>query len=274
MAGIPPTQSMPQIAPGTVQQTGSGANSSVASTPPNYNLTPSTIQSQFPNGIPQVNPGQITGIPSVYGQMGGSNAYSPQTAISATQAYLQPQFQQQNNALQAALANAGIVGGTTGKATADLGSQQQTTMQNALQPFLLQEQQLKQGALTGDQSAWMTGAGENLNSANQGNQYNTTNLLNAASSDSASYNAMQEYLAGLQSGNWQSQLGSQTSLTETGMTGANAAYQPVYQQPSSPNLGGISSAFSMPSTTAAPGAGGGSNNYYGGSNLGSSLINP
>lgn len=246
-------------------------NAVTGSAPPSYNLAPSTISSQFPNGIPQVNASQISGVPSVYDQMGGASAYSPQTAINATEAYLQPQFQQQDNALNQSLANAGIVGGTSAKAFGDLGSQQQTTMQNTIQPYLTQEQQAKQAAMTGDQSAYLNASGTNVNSQNQANQYNASNQLNTAAQDSASYNAMAQYLAGLQSGNWQSQLGAQTSIAETNATNQTSAFQPNYQQPPAVNVGGLTNAFTMPTTNAATGSsGGGTTNYYGSGSSGSS----
>lgn len=111
---------------------------------------PAQVNAQTINGIPQVNAQQVTGPQSIVSQMGGAQAYSPQAAIQAAQAYLMPQFQQQDNALTEALANAGIVGGTTGKALGDLGSQQQTTLANQIQPFIQQEQSLHQSATTTD----------------------------------------------------------------------------------------------------------------------------
>lgn len=119
------------------------------------------------NQAPQVNPGQIANVPqvspqsimapqSIVGAMGGPGAYSPAASVAGISNYLQPQFQQQDNALQEALASSGIVGGTTGKAMADLGSQQQTTLMNDIQPYILSRQQMQQQATGQDVSNQMT----------------------------------------------------------------------------------------------------------------------
>src|SRR5271170_6705720 len=64
--------------------------------------------------------------------------FDPASFMSSLNTYEQPQFQQQDAALQSALANAGIVGGSTAGAEAELGEQQQQTEQGLAQSTLLQ----------------------------------------------------------------------------------------------------------------------------------------
>lgn len=177
-----------------------GGNAAAQANPVNP-YQPSTIQSQFPGGIPQLTAAQIMGAPqvqaqnigglpqanaqqisssgmpqanagqlnnpfqvhnqnvnaqqlgqpgSIIGHMGGANAYSADTATKAISDYLKPQFQQQQQGMTEALANAGIVGGSSMKAQSDLGSQQQTTMMNDIQPYLMQLKQMQQTGTTQD----------------------------------------------------------------------------------------------------------------------------
>lgn len=227
------------MSPGSTTTTGGGGAQTGTV---DFNYSPSTISSQFPNGIPQINPQQVTGVQSVNAQQ-----ISPWQAVNATEAYLNPQFQQQDQALAAELASAGIVGGTSGQAQAQLGQQQQTTLQNNIQPYL-------QTAATSNQSANLAAqeanqgtnlAGQEFN-AGQGNtaqSQNISNLLQTAGTDASTYNAMQQYIMGLQNQDYLANLGAQTNLATTAEGATTSAFNPVYQQPSTINLSGIGSAF-------------------------------
>lgn len=189
-------------------------------------LNPSTIQGQFPTGIPQLTAPQIMG-----------TALDPQQAVSAMQAYMLPQFQQQQQGLLEALASAGIVGGATGKALQDLGSGQQSQLMSDIQPYVLGNQQLGQqaqeynaGSLTGSQ------------------QFNINNLLNTAGTDANTYNNFLQFLLGGQNNDWLAQLGAVSNLNAAGAGASTAAFQPVFQQPQPFNLGGVASMFSTPTS--------------------------
>lgn len=258
------------------------ANPAAAAANPTQTITPATIQGQFPNGIPTQTASGIGSIPainatSVIAGMGGAGAYSANNAIQATENYELPQFQQQDAALQAALANAGIVGGTTGQGINQLGSQQQTQLNAQVQPLIQSEQQLEQQGLTTDannnqaaqtanQGATIAGSEFNATTNNQAQQFNIQNLLQTGQIDAATANAMSTYLMGLQNSDWQAQLGAQTTTANNGAGITSGAFQPVYQQPSGTNLSGVGSAFgsSFNPTPAASagGAGSSSNGIY------------
>lgn len=321
-------QQLSTISPGQSVATGNG--------------TPG-VQTPVITGIPKVSSQQVTNPQSIVSQMGGAQTYSPDAAISAAQNYLQPQFQQQDNALTEALANAGIVGGSTGKALSDLGSQQQTTLANQIQPYILQNRQLQQSATTQDnansiqtsianqvadlqaqgmdqatalqtattnaanqlqaqgynstmayqlasqnaqlsqqaqlanQSTALQGGEFNASNQNAGQQFNISNLLNTANTDTNSYNQFLQYLAGLQNQDWMSQLGATTSAATAGLGATTNAFQPVYSQPSATNVGGLASAFAPQGGGAAastPNLGYTSPTISGGGSGSSAYLNP
>jgi len=257
------------------------ANPIAAMQAPNQSVTPATIQGQFPGGLPSYTPSGVANQPSVTAQqiMGTSvnpTTIDPNMSIAATEAYLQPQFQQQDAALTANLANAGIVGGTAPQAQAQLGQQQQTTLQNDIQPFLqagalanqstnLQGQLANQSnafnVATANQGANLNAQQFNVNTGLQGSEYNATaqnqaqqfniqNLLQTGQIDAATANQMMQYVMGMQNQDWLAQLGAQTNLATTAEGGQNAAFNPTYQQPPQINLGGfgtaVGSAFQVP----------------------------
>lgn len=222
---------------------------------------PASIASQFPNGLPQATASGVGGVPSVNAQQITGSQIDPNMSIAATQAYLLPQFQQQQSALSANLANAGIVGGTAPQASAQLGQQQQTTLQNDIQPFLqagalanqgnnLAVQQSNQGA---NLNAQTTNAGNtlqggefNATAQNQAQQFNIQNLLQTGQIDAATYNAMMSQIMGYQNQDWLAQLGAQTSTTTNNTNNNVNAFNPIYQQPPQSNVSGIASAFQTP----------------------------
>ena len=248
-----------------------------AAAPP-QTITPATIQGQFPGGIPQATASGVGGIPAISAQqVMGSNvnptSIDPNMSIAATEAYLQPQFQQQQSALTANLANAGIVGGTAPQAAAQLGQQQQTTLQNDIQPFLqagalanqstnLAGQQSNQNnafnvgvanqganlsAQNANQNAALQGGEFNSTAQNQAQQFNIQNLLQTGQIDAATANNMMQFIMGTQNQDWLAQLGAQTSTTTNSQNNQTAAYQPVYQQPAtSSGTGALTSAFNVP----------------------------
>ena len=224
--------------------------------PSPLNMTPATIAQQFPNGIPQLNPQQVTGIPqvsapdlgalpnvsagqvsgrqiaanqiadpnSIIGGMGGASAYSPENSVAAISGYMQPQFEEQQRALTANLANAGIVGGTAPKASADLGRQQQTTLQNDIQPYILQRLQMQQAATTQDSANSLqtqeANQGANLTAAqlNQGNALQAQGMNQNANLTAQQTNlsaAEQQMLARLQA-QMQAQQLNQGAAMQTG----------------------------------------------------------
>jgi hypothetical protein len=246
--------------------TTNSANPAAAAANPAQSITPATIQSQFPNGIPSYTASGVGNVPSVSASDVMAQQINPGMSIAATENYLNPQFQQQDQALTAQLANAGIVGGTSAQAQAQLGQQQQTTLQNDIQPFLQQgalanqstnlaAQQSNQGAgLTAsqaNQNASLTGGEFNANAQNQNAQFNIQNLLNTGQIDAATANQMTQYVMGLQNQDWLAQLGAQTNLATTAEGATTSAFNPVYSQPSSTNasgLGSLASAFTSNNT--------------------------
>ena len=279
--------------------TTNSANPAAAAANPAQSITPATIQSQFPNGIPSYTASGVGSVPSVSasdvmgtGGIGYNNVnaatVNPGMSIAATENYLNPQFQQQDQALTANLANAGIVGGTSAQAQAQLGQQQQTTLQNDIQPFLQQGALANQSSInnaqatnqnaainTGEftagqnlaaqqsnqaagltasqanQNAALTGGEFNANAQNQNAQFNIQNLLNTGQIDAATANQMTQYVMGLQNQDWLAQLGAQTNLATTAEGATTSAFNPVYSQPSSTNasgLGSLASAFTSNNT--------------------------
>ena len=231
------------------------ANPAAAAANPLQSVTPATIQGQFPGGIPSYMASGVGNVNQV-----SPTTVNPQMSIAATEAYLQPQFQQQNQALTANLANAGIVGGTTAQAVGQLGQQQQTTLQNDIQPFLqagaLANQSTNLAGQQSNQSAALQGGEYNATQQNQQQQFNIQNLLQTGQIDAATANQMMQYVMGLQNQDWLAQLGAQTNLATTAEGATTSAFNPVYQQPSGTNLSGLGSAFASNNTgqAAAPAA--------------------
>jgi hypothetical protein len=151
-------------------------------------LTPEYL-SQLLGAIPMSNPSQIGGLPQIQAlmaQAAQSQGVAPVSAQSVNPALvgaapstgditsqimaaLSPQFSQQNQALTESLANAGIVGGSTGGAVAALGNQQQQQAMAQMAPYIMQGLQMQQTRDLANQGA-----------TNQGNQFNSSNALQAA----------------------------------------------------------------------------------------------
>lgn len=198
---------------------------------------PSTIQQQFPNGIPQLTAPQVTG------QQIQGTQMDPQQAISAFNSYLLPLFQQQNRGLTEDLTAAGIIGGTSGQAQQELGSGQQSQLMSDIQPYILANQQLGQDTQKFN-AQQRTGANQfNANALLGTGQFNIGNLFNSAQMDSNFYNNMLQYFAGLQNQDWLGQLSAASNFAGGTMGTAASGFQPMFQQPSPFNLGGIASAF-------------------------------
>lgn len=168
-------------------------------------------------------------------------------ATQAIESGLAPQFAQQQGALTAALANAGIVGGTAPAAASALGTQQQQTLQAAIQPLIAQYAGMGlQGALA------------NQGAQQQVGEFNIGNLIQNAMSNSGTYNQMAQYLAGLQNNDWLAQLQAETGLSQGAAGAQTGAFEPVYTQPQPINFnaGSFAPMPNVPSpTTGLPSSG-------------------
>lgn len=201
-------------------------------------IQPTYLSSVFPGGTPQAGVEQ-------------SNVESsPGSFLDMITKSLQPQFQQQDRGLQDALANAGIVGGSTAGAFQDLGKQQQSTLQNDLAASLLQSRGQQIG-----QSEFNAGA------ANTGDQYNTSNRISTGEFDVANNLTAQGQNMGFANQDWLARLNAQQNYDLAGQGAKNAAYTPIYTQPgsSTSSTGGFASALAnfqpkapTPSPTPTP----------------------
>lgn len=229
---------------------GSNGGMSMPNGQPNYHnmlATPSGLSMGAAGGSGAGVSGAMGGTPS---QPTGSSL--SQIATNAVTQALMPQFQQQQGALTAQLANAGIVGGPSGAASSALSGQQQQTLQAAIQPLIQQYASLGlQGALA-NQGAALQGSQFNAQQQNALNEYNASNLINTSLANAGSYNNMAQYLAGLQNNDWLAQLQAQTGLQEATAGGTAQAFQPIYTNPSPTNLSGLGSFASQPNTSATP----------------------
>jgi len=182
-------------------------------------FTPSYVTDMFGGGIPTSSPAQVGGIPGI----------DPTALTQQILKSLAPQFAQQNHGLTEALANAGIVGGSTGGAMAQLGLQQQSQAQGDIQPLIMQALQANQGTALN--------AGEfNAGQQNQVQQFDIGNMIRAAMGNSQDYNQMAQMYGGMQNQDWLSQLGAATNLSTAGAGAQASSFNPIYQPPA--NVGG------------------------------------
>lgn len=294
-------QNQPGYAPPMMTENGpmQAAPSPTAAAPSN-SIDPAYLSQIFPNGLPNASAAQ-TGIPTANAPtlmqlLGGAVpnvsgaqtnvALSPQDELNATLQSLMPIFGQQQNGLQDALANAGIVGGSTAGAMNDLArnqTQQATAaiaplMQNA-QSMQLQQalanagntqqagefnvgnllnsqgqsaQQLLEQALA-NQQAGLQGGEFNAGSLNNANQFNIANALNAGEYDTGTFNQMLSQMLGYQNSDWLAQLQAQLGMNEGAAGGQTGAFQPIFTQPSSPNFMGLGAAFAPAAPAPNPG---------------------
>ena len=209
-----------QEAPGTastgnVNDASSGTGAAAASP-----LQPTYLSQLFPNGLPTATAAQDTTSPST------------SSIVDSISQALQPTFKQGQRGLTEALANAGIVGGSTVGAEGALANQQQQQATSAEAPYILQGDQMGQTAALANQSA-----------TNAANQFNVSNAINGGMYDSSLQAQQADTLAGYQNQDYLEQLGLQGNVITNGQTGQTSAYQPVYQQPSQSNYGGLASSI-------------------------------
>ncbi len=163
----------------------------------------------------------------------------------------QPLFQQQQTALTDDLANAGIVGGSAAGAGNDLATQQIQQLLGTLVPAEQTAQQTQLGADEYNASAINAGNQYNASALNQNGQYNTTNALNAGQYDAGTANTLASQIMGYKNQDYLQQLNNQLSLAQGQQSGQTNAFQPIYQQASSPNFSGLAGAFGSNAASTA-----------------------
>lgn len=277
-------------------------------------ISPTYLSSLFPNGLPQVSPVGVNTAP--YSSSGLASqilqSYNPVLSSAGSQvstvnpsslptidtsqygstpftqeivSAMQPVFQQQQQGLTEALANAGIVGGSTTGAVGNLATQQIQQLLGALAPSQLsanQQQLAAQQFNIGNQNAATFGnqnaqnsllnevlgltvpaavqtsgqglnAGEyNASALNAGQEFNTTNDLNAAQYDTGTANSLLTQILGMQNSNYQQQAGIQAGLQEGAAGGQTGAFQPTFSQPAPVNFSGLTSGFAQPTHAPQP----------------------
>jgi len=263
-------------------------------------ISPTYLSSLFPGGLPSAS-ATTTQAPlaaAYQAQVTPATANTVDTSgLGANQlvqqilGVMQPQFQQQQQALTNNLANAGIVGGSTGGAVTDLGNQQTQQLAGALAPYEQTAQQMLLGAneynsgVLNNTSQFNAGANNansqfnantlnnnsqfnagnilnanntNANILNQNSQYNTTNSLNAGQYDAGTANTILGQLLGYQNQDYLQNLNNQLSLAQDQQSGQTGAFQPIYQQASAPNFSGLAGAFGSNATGGSGNAAAGS----------------
>ena len=256
-------------------------------------VAPTYLSQLFPNGIPAAS-ATTTQAPlaaAYQSQTTPATANTVDTSGLGSNALVQqilgvlgPQFQQQQHALTDNLANAGIVGGSTGAASTDLSNQQTQQLGSALAPYEQTAQQTLLGAneynsgvlnntsqfnaeannansqfnanTLNNNSQFNTGNlfsanNTNANILNNNSQYNTTNSLNAGQYDAGTANTILGQLLGYQNQDYLQQLNNQLSLAQGQQSGQTSAFQPNYQQAIAPDFSGLAGAFGSNATTPA-----------------------
>lgn len=202
---------------------GSSAGGKVASSAPAAasgsgvsSLQPTYLSQLFPNGLPQAT--AATAAPSsevtapTAAAMPNVNAPRAATQTAATAlnsggpstsaitdsitAAMQPQFAQQDQAETEALANAGIVGGSTTGAMGALGNQQQQQLISAIAPYIMQGYDLSQTDMLANQSALNAGNQFNASALNSGAQFNAGNENTDLLANQSAGNQVNEFNAG------------------------------------------------------------------------------
>jgi hypothetical protein len=237
---------------GSTTQSGAADGGAGTSAPGQSALQPSYLSTLFPNGIPQDTAATVGSVPSV----GTSTVTAPSTSsiVDSIQAGLAPQFAQQDQAETEALANAGIVGGSTTGALGALGLQQQQQAMSEEAPYILQGDQMGLTAQQTNAGNTLTASEQNAGNALSGGEFNASsenaagnnnvaNELGAGEFDIGQGTNASEYLAGIQNQDYLSQLGLQGNVITEGEGAQTGAYQPVYSQPSAPNYTGLASAI-------------------------------
>lgn len=182
-----------------------------AAPPPN--ISPEYLAQLFPGGMPTSNVNT-----------------DPSQEITGILNNLLPLFGQQQHGLSDALANAGIVGGSTAGAFGDLSRAQTSQATADVAPLMQVAQQM------------------GLNQS----EFNTGNALRSGEFDASTFNQMLSQMLGFQNTDWLAQLQGQYGMA-SGAAGSQAgAYQPVFSQPSSPNYMQLGSAFAPGAPAAAP----------------------
>lgn len=189
---------------------------------------------------PSSNPAQVYGVPNI-----GSDQFTQQILQA-----MAPIFGQQQHGLTEALANAGIVGGSTTGAQGNLANEQNSQAVGQIAPLIA-------SIMQGNQSTALQGGEFNATQQNAAQQFDIGNLLREQMFNSGNFNQLQQFLLGGQNQDWLSQLGANASLAG----GQQQAYQPVFQQPSPMNLGGLGASMA-PTPTITNGNVNGSNPMY------------
>lgn len=233
--GVPNTAPAPASA--SAPASGGTMDNTGAPPAPNLTFTPNLLGGFLPNGVPQpgasgvtqaptINPSQVTtqqvnaptsagpstvGTNNVTAAQSGVDLSNPQLASQILQG-LNPQFGQQNQALQEQLANSGIMGGSSIGAQNALNMQQQSQFTSALAPLLLQQEGMNLSQSQGNQTA-----------LNQVGEFNSGNALTASQANAQlglqnnQFNAGQGLTASEQNANdWLQMSGQNASNNLTG----------------------------------------------------------
>lgn len=223
-----------------------------ASTPQiSQNLTPTYLSQLLGGTNPQSSTSTVGNIPQEQ-----ASTVDTSDMVQRVLAGLAPQFKQQNLGLTESLANAGIVGGSTGGAVTQQGLQQQAEAAGQIQPMILSalqgNQQATQGASRDNASNALNAGEYNAGAENANSQFDVSNQIKNAMFDASQGTQAGATLAGFQNQDWLAQLQAQSNLSGARAGGVAGAYQPVYQQPAQTNYGGLASAFA-PTPTASSG---------------------
>jgi hypothetical protein len=170
---------------------------------------------------------------------------SPDATIQQILAAYAPAAQQSQQNLNQSLAAAGVSGGGQVGATQQLQGQLAAGLAPSLSSAIQGAQSNVLGAEELGSNQGLQQALANAAALNTGNEYNTSNLINAESGNVSTANNFEQYLAGLQNTDWQSLLGAFTGLNEAGLSGQqgiNQAAATTYPLQTGNGLGSLTSA--------------------------------
>jgi hypothetical protein len=235
-SGTVSTQPVAQATPGASSSSSSSSTES-----------PSYLTTLFPNGIPQATAATVSDVPTV-------SQVNPNVVTAQIMNALLPQFQQQNQGLEASLADAGIVGGSTTGAVANLGAQQQQQAMGDIAPYIMQALGLNQTAQESNQNAALQGGEYNAGAENAANEMNVSDLLNSAMYDAGTYNTFLGNDESMSNQDWLAELGAEAGLGEAGAGATASAGQGVYYNPTPVSFANLGASFAPPATqpTVAP----------------------
>jgi hypothetical protein len=193
------------------------------------NLTPDYLSQLFPNGIPTSSPSTVSDVPSVVQNMGSQ--LDPTQFSKTVLSGLNPEFNREQQTLNEGLASAGIVGGSTAGADAQLGLQQGAQAQSALVAPILQLLGYNVNAQTSDQSAALNAGEFNSSQENAGQQFDISNLIKSAMFDAGQGTAAGQTAAQMTNQDWLALLGANTGVIQSGLGTNTGSFTPVFTQP-------------------------------------------